>query len=194
MPDTDDEQTEWETWWDARLAAFESVLGTSEPVVGHAIVPLEFGVDAGGAADVVYFHHHVDGVVAVTSDLIGCDEQLKNELGFYELMICHREKDESGPNIISWLANYTLQNVLQPGQTMDIGSAVPEGSNIVAFLFLEYARFNVIGHPAGLLLCIGITKDELKQCRKRRVDAVVAHLKDKGVYPFTDWARQSVLA
>jgi hypothetical protein len=59
----------------------------------------------------------------------------------------------------------------------------------VALLFLDYARFTVQDAPAGLLLCIGITKDELKLCRKGEGEAVLARLKDSGIYPYTDWQR-----
>src|SRR4051812_40779039 len=76
----------WEVWWDARTAALEVVLGKSEDLVGHSIVPFEFGVEAGGAADVLYFRNHVAGVVTVTAQLIGDDDQIRNDQGEYELM------------------------------------------------------------------------------------------------------------
>jgi hypothetical protein len=76
---------------------------------------------------------------------------------------------------------------------MDIGSATPEGSTIAALLFLEYARFNVRGKKAGLLLCIGITADELAACRKGRRADVEEALKKAGIYPYTDLYRRSVL-
>lgn len=186
-------ETEWQEWWDARVAAIEGVLGKSEEEVGHASVPFEMGAEMGGAADIVYFRHHVPGCVSVTCELIGRDDQVPNALGNYELMICHRDEDEWGPNIISQLAQYTLEAALNPGETMDIEPATPEGSTIAALLFLEYARFQVRGRPAGLLLCIGITADELKACRKGRQAEVVDALKAAGVFPYTDLYRQSVL-
>jgi hypothetical protein len=60
---------------------------------------------------------------------------------------------------------------------MDIGPATPEGSTIAALLFLEFARFHVRGKKAGLLLCIGITADELRASRKGRSDDVENALK-----------------
>jgi hypothetical protein len=183
----------WRVWWDARVAAIEGVLGNSEAVVGHAVIPFHLGADLGGAADVIYFRQHLPGIVAVTSELIGCDDQVPNQLGNYELMICQRDDVQWGAGIISQLANYTLQAELKPGDTMDIGPATPEGSTIAAFLFNEYARFEVRGRRAGLLLCVGITEDELEACRKRRHADVEAALKSTGVYPFTDLFRKSVL-
>jgi len=95
--------------------------------------------------------------------------------------------------VISRLANYTLETPLNPGETMDIASAVPDGANIVAFLFQEYGRFKVKGRTAGVLLCIGITSDELELCRKGQGEMVERALRDHAVYPFTDLYRGSVL-
>lgn len=184
---------DWQVRWDTRVAAIEGVLGKSDDVVGHAMIPFHLGADLGGAADVIYFRKHVPGVVAVTSELIGCDEQVPNQLGNYELMICQRDDVEWGAGIISQLAHYTLRAELNPGETMDIGPATPEGSTIATLLFFDYARFEVRGRQAGLLLCVGITEDELKACRKGRRAEVEAALKSAGVYPFTDLFRKSVL-
>jgi len=48
----------------------------------------------------------------------------------------------------------------------------------------------VRGRKAGLLLCIGITADELAACRKGRNVEVEQALKEAGVYPYTDLHRQ----
>ena len=180
-------------WWDARISALENVLGKCDDTVGHGLIPFHFGPEMGGAADIVYFRNHIDGLVSVTSELIGCDDQLSNDQGSYELMICSRDSaDEWGANIIGQLAHYTLEAALEPGQTMDIGPAVPEGSTIAAFLFCDYGRFTVRDRNAGLILCMGITTDELAQCRAGNRPQVEKALKDAGIYPFTDLNRNSV--
>ena len=194
MTDTENQDDEWTLWWDARVAAMENVLGKSADTVGHGVIPFQFGPEMGGAADIVYFHNHIDGVVAATSELIGSDDQPPNKQGNYELMVCSRDADDEwGPNIISQLAHYTLEAVLNPGETMDIGPATPEGSTIAALLFCDYGRFTVRDRKAGLLLCLGITADELSECRKGNRPLVEAALKESGVYPFTDLFRKSVL-
>lgn len=197
MPETTKVKDEWSEWWDARMEAMASVLGKADDVVGHAMIPFQMGADIGGAADVVYFRYHLDGVVCATSELIGCNDQVNNRLGNYELMICHRQNDEDGlewgANIISQLAHYTSEAELNPGETMDIGPATPKGSTIAAFLFFGYATFTVRERQAGLLLCMGITKAELKACRKGKRDLVEEKLKGAGVYPFTDLFRKSVV-
>jgi hypothetical protein len=186
-------EDEWGECWDARVAAIEEVLGPSYDMVGHAAIPFYLGADIGGAADIIYFKQHLKGVVSVTSELIGHDEQLQNDLGNYELMVCHRDDESWGANIISRLAYYTLEARLNPGETMDIAAAVPDDSTIAALLFFNYATFKVRGRKAGLLLCVGITEDELKACRAGKRDNVEKALKAAKVYPFTDLNRDSVL-
>lgn len=192
MTSTNEDST-WEQSWDARVAALQSIYGKMEDNVGHAVVPFEFGADAGGSADIVYFKNHVAGVVAVTSELIGRDDQIQNELGNYELAICTRSEEPWAGNLISRLAHYTLEAKLSVGETMDIGPALPEGSSIAAFLFLEFGRFKVLNRDAGVLLCFGITAEELKACRSGRRDEVEKSLRDANIFPFTELTRKSIL-
>lgn len=176
-----------------RLAAMERVFGKSADVVLHAVVPFQFGFDLGGRADIVQFKDHIDGAIYATCDLLGDPGQVANPLGTYELAICHRSDEDWGPEVIAALAHFTLKAQVDAGHTMDIGSVAPKESLIAAFLFEEFARFDFRGEPAGVLLCIGITADELAACRRGQRDHVVGALRSKGVYPFTDLGRRSVL-
>ncbi len=190
----DNPDDEWQRWWDARLAAMQNVFGPTDGMVGHATIPFEVGAELGGAADVVYFRAFLPGaVLAVTSELIGRDDQVTSDLGNYELAICQRSDDPWGPDLVSRLAHYTLEAELRPGETMDIGGAVPNGSHISALLFLELAKFEVLGRQAGVLLCIGLTADELSACQSGKVSEVESALRSRSVYPYTDHARASVL-
>lgn len=183
-----------EDWWDDRLTGMESVLGKSDEMVTYAVVPFQFGYEAGGRADVVHFREHVAGVVYATSELIGCDDQIPSSLGNYELAICHRGAETWGIDIINSLAYYTLESKLEPGDTMEPGPPAPSGSIISALLFCELGRFVVRGRRAGLLLCLGITPDESIACQNGYREEVEAALAAKGVYPFTDLGRWSTLA
>jgi hypothetical protein len=75
---------DWQRQWSARQTAFEGVFGPADDTVLHSPVP--FYLD--GAADVLVFRKHNEGVVFVTADLIGDDRSRPNSLGQYELMIC----------------------------------------------------------------------------------------------------------
>ena len=45
----DHQDDDWQKWWDARVAAMESVLGKSDDMVGHALIPFDMGAEIGGA-------------------------------------------------------------------------------------------------------------------------------------------------
>jgi hypothetical protein len=189
MTNTDERDDDWKQTWDAREAALKSVLGEADGMVLHAMIPFYLG----GQADVICFRKHVPGRVAATCELLGEEGQIKNDLGTYELMIAHRDDNDWGPNIISRLARYTCDAQLDPGHTMEIRPEVPEGSTIAGFLFCDYARFSYGGQDAGLLLCLGITADELEHCIAGRRDEVLAALKAAGVFPYTDLFRESTM-
>ena len=189
----EEHQDEWEELWGERLAVLQAQFGAADDAVGHAAVPLRLGPEAGGAADVLYFRNWTPGRLSVTAELLGFDDQPANALGQYELAVCHRDDEGWGPNLISLLANYTFDCALEPGETMGIESAVPDGSDVVALLFCDLARFDFRDAPAGVLLCIGITREELDACHADRGDEVLAALKAAGVFPYTDLRRPSVM-
>jgi hypothetical protein len=180
---------DWQQAWNARKGALESVLGPAEDTVLHAMVPFHMG----GQADVLVFRKHVAGRVAATCELLGDPSQKPNLLGTFELAIAHRDDSDWGPSVISRLARYTCDAQLQPGQTMDIGPAVPPKSTISGFLFDDYKRMTYADADAGLLLCVGLTPDELEACKQGKRQMVYDALIAQGVYPFTDLFRPSVL-
>ena len=179
---------DWEVLWDARLAALESVLGPSDDSVLHSPVPFELG----GPADVLIFREHVEGVVYVTAGVIGDEDALPGDGGQYELMICLRDGEDWAPQLLSQLAMYTREAVLNSGDTMDIGPALPQPTQLSAFLYHSYAAITVNEQPATVLLCVGITKDELAFASKKGSAALIERLKEAGIYPFTDLGRKSV--
>ena len=86
-----------------------------------------------------------------------------------------------GPGAGDWRANV----VRWVGQ---IGAAPLSEADYMAMPTIQ-----VMGKPAGLLLCIGITADELLACRQGRRGDVEDALKNADVYPYTDLYRQSAL-
>jgi hypothetical protein len=191
MPQKQTSDDSWKQLWDERQKLLEAVLGKADDGVLHAAIPLKLG----GNADVLVFHPPQMGTTYVTADLIGEESQKRpKDVGNYELMICHREDREMwGPNLLSQLASYTLEAVLNRWDTMDIGPATPKGSTVAALFFVPYARFKFRGKPAALILCLGITKDELAFKMKNGPEALMTRLRAAGVYPFTDLKRKSVL-
>lgn len=182
---------DWQVWWNARIDAMRPVLGEPEDGVFHAPIPFYLG----GTADVIAFRHHVDGIVYVTNDLIGDEQQIQNEDGYFELMLCLRSDDDwpAAPGVLSNFARYTTQARLDRYDTMDFGPAFPEGTTLAAMFFIPYAAFTVRGLPASLLLCLGITDAELRAAHDGSVDDIMRLLKQAGVFPYTDPYRESVV-
>ncbi len=183
---------ERQRWWDARVTALEQALGKCDGTVYYAPAPMH----RQGFADVLRFHNYVDGVAYVTCDLIGNPRQVPNKWGHYELMICTRSESEWAPSFLSRLAQYTHEATLHPGDTMDVGSAGPNGSAMAALLFARPDQpadsFAVLGTPANLILCIGITAAEFSACKNFGSGVMLRMLKESEIYPFTDLQRESV--
>jgi Suppressor of fused protein (SUFU) len=182
-------------WWRPRLKALEKILGPQGDTDLHAPIFFDMGAELGGAPDVHTFIPHKKGVVVyVTAELIGRDNQHPNEMGNYEIMIClpkYVDAEIAGA-ILTPLAYYTLEQALNAGDTSDLGELV-EGSRVTALLFSDYGRFTVLDRQCGLLLCIGITKREAKYAAKEPPGTLERKLRDAGVYPVTDFARESVV-
>lgn len=170
------EDDEWEQLWDARITAAEAAFGPQADSVLHAAIPFFLGYDVGGSPDVVMFRKFLDGMLYMTADLIGSGDQLPNSAGQYELAVAHYNDEQWGVRVISQLAYYTLESVIDDGETMDIGSATPDGSTIAAFLFRRIASFQVLGEPANVICCVGITAPELDIAKTEGSSALIDKL------------------
>jgi hypothetical protein len=185
--------------WKFRRPALEAIFGRAEPNIHVAVPPIYDG----GGADVLAFRGFVPGVTYVTSGLTGPVESIIQKpspsLGNYELMICLPGGGAWAANLISFLARYTLQAELNPGETMDLPPAeVPalKGTSIAALLFaepdLKGKMFKFAGRQFGLLLCMGITARELKAVKRDGSTLLLRGLKRKGIFPYTDPSRVSL--
>lgn len=186
---TKKENSDWQRLWDLRLAELRKDFGPENDHVLTAMPPFYLG----GAADVLTFQKKLPGVTYVTAAIIGDNQAKPNSLGQYELMICQRKDATWAPKLISQLARYTTQDILSPNDTMEIGPSLPQPTELSSLLFLPYVKLNVNGKDAAVMLCIGITPDELEFIQKHDVEDLVSKLKSAGVYPFTDLDRKSVL-
>jgi len=183
------EDSEWQKVWDARMKGLEAAFGRSDKTHLHATIPFDLGIDLGGSPDVVSFSGFTNGKLYVTTDLIGCTDQKPNSQGNYELAVAHQGDEDWGVDIICRLAYYTLENVLEDGETMDIAEATPDGSTIAALLFKRIASLKFQGKPANVICCIGITKPELNLCFKKGSNALLKEFpKD---YILTEMNRES---
>lgn len=169
----------WERLWNLRRAALERAFGAAEDSILTAMPPFYLG----GGADVLTFRRHLDGVVYTTASLIGDELSKPNRLGQYELMICVREDAPWAADLISNLARYTAEAVLSPYDTLDAGPAFPPPTALSTLLFLPYATLNVDGQEASVMLCVGITAEELQFVRDHSVEDLVSRLTARQEYP-----------
>lgn len=178
----------WEQIWNARMAGMSSILGRPADTVFHATVPFEFR-DAGGTADVVPFPDYVPGMTYVTSELTGSDVgQIPNSHGHYELVICCRQNLPEAADFISRLACYTCDDVIEAGQTMDIGDFFGDSTlraMVFSHLSSDRVNFSFLGGRYTLILCVGITAEELKFAHSHGTDELLVLLKKHGVFPYT---------
>jgi hypothetical protein len=193
MPSKKESTDGWEKIWNARLKGLTQVLGKSENKVFHAFFPFQFG----GFADVLTFPNFIRGKTYVTADCSGPGTgQLRTRLGNYELMTCTKKPSAAAADFISKLASFTLQARLQPGDTMEFPRRQP-GSTLKGLVFTHPGDkplyFKLLGKKYGLLLCIGVTKDELAVAKTKGSDALLPILKQRGIFPYTIFDRQSVL-
>jgi len=194
MPDQPQKENDaWQKIWDSRIAALTPILGKPSEMVFHATVPFHLG----GFADVLLFPDYIPGTTYVTADLTGEDAgEKQSSLGNYELMVCARQEMPKAADLVSRLARYTCDAKIEPGQTMDVDAFFSD-STIRALLFAnprdEPVHFEFSGKRHGLLLCIGITAEELKFGRSQGTEKLLAMLKQHGVFPYTIPNRTSVV-
>ena len=185
----------WRTTWAARQAALSDLFGPPDPEVLHSSPPLS----QGGSADVLTFRGYVSGVTYVTADLTGMPEgdevsQTPSSIGNYELMMCTRSPVPWAAPGLAELARYTLNGVVEAGDTMHVGSIAESSLEYVAFATPDLGgkQFAFLGRSYGLLLAVGITDAEFRVAQAEGTDALIARLRDAGVLPYTDPGRASV--
>ena len=190
--DDDEGESEWQRAWDARQEFLETLFGPADRQILTSLMPIYLG----GQCDVLTFRKHVKGYTYITAGLTVTSSQKRSKLGQYEMVMCSRRRDEFLPNLVSSLSHYTLENPINPNDTIDMGEQQPRGVTLRALLALEFdpprGRFKLMGKKCGLLLLVGITAAELVAWRSKRRKEVLAKLQET-VLPYTDAKRKSVV-
>jgi hypothetical protein len=132
-------------------------------------------------------------VFRVTNDLLFCKQQRKNSLGKYEVAICTPKKSDWGHLILSKVAHFTLDAVLDDGHTGDISEWVDRKCAIKGLVFTKLTAFKSQGGSFGVLLCTGVTRSELDFALEHGSAKLLEKLKAEGVFPVTDMRRRSVV-
>lgn len=198
---------EFEKDYELKTQGLEAILGKSDSLVGHAIIPFEVG----GAVDMYYYPNGIiNGTGFSTMELIQPDGTgpIPNRNGTYELLAFTKLKSTSDTSktnafnlierriceIFTSTATYSFDAKLEPGETMEIPK---EGAPNICIVLDEYKPDNkdfFIGdRKHGLLLLIEVFRDEMEFAMENGSDELLRKLKERGHYPYSDLDRQSVL-
>jgi hypothetical protein len=200
-------QEECDTDYELKMAALESVLGKSHNLVGHAIIPFEIG----GAVDMYYFPNGIKGTGFATMELIQPDGTgpIPNKLGTYELVAFtkldyNKDATETLPfnlierricGIFTTIGNYSSQAKLEPLETCEVPQG--EGEPNTCIFFDNYnpdgKKFKIGNRNHGLLLIMEVFRDEMEYAMENGTAKLIAKLKEKGYYPYSDLDRKSVV-
>ena len=155
-----------------------------------------FPFDAGGSLNFLTVGAGREEFVTYVSwDLLGHPEQKRGALGRYELLaVCNNA--EWCADVLTNVGRQGLEELLQPGDTMDIAGWVGASSALQGLIFEEglRVRLEVAGRPeaCGLLRCIGVCRSELEYAMRHGVRALAEHLARAEVYPRTALSRAAI--
>jgi Suppressor of fused protein (SUFU) len=189
MPDPN--ATDYRNLYNAFVLAMERELGSKDESVIHAIVGFEFG----GPPDMLRFRNPpgVKGIFYSTSDLLFFEKQPKSSLGTYEVAICMAKEDDWAEKLLFKLAQATVGEVFEVGDTADITAWVSPACPIKGLIFTKLISFGFEGQHFGTLLCVGITRAELDYAMEHNSEQLLTRLKTVGVFPITDTERSSII-
>ena len=120
--------------------------------------------------------------------------RVTGSFGPYEYAFAHRDpKQTFGVGLISKLAVYSDDELVEPGNTMDLPrQASPRRTRLRGLLFSDFGRLDdPLG--TGVLLVVGLTHDELDRAKFGDSSEIDALLRTRDDYPYTDWRRRSLL-
>ncbi len=195
---------EYDKAYEVKMAFAEAILGKSDTMVGHAIIPFQIG----GTVDMYYFPHSIPGTGFATMELIEPDGSgpKPNRLGTYELVAftkhpsdtiqgsAYNEIERRICGIFTVIGNYSREAKLEPGETAEIPP--DSGESVICLLFDEWNKEGVEPRindkQFGLLLCMEIYKSEMDYAIANGSAEVISKLKEKGYYPYSDLDREPV--
>jgi hypothetical protein len=192
--------------YELKEQGLESVLGKMYKMVGHAIIPFSIG----GAVDMYYFPNHIPGTGFATMELLDPDGNgpLQNHLGTYELVAFTKlaiNEDSENTNdfnlierrfcgILTTIANYSFQAVLNPNETIEVPNGTKENNCLLLVLYKpENKEFKIGEREHHLLLCLEVFRSEMEYARKNGSEKLLDILKEKEIYPYSDLDREPVI-
>lgn len=199
-------EEEGELDYELKSQGLERVLGKMHDYVGHAIIPFAVG----GAVDMYYFPHHINGTAFATMELLEPDGSgpLPNRLGTYELVaftkqpIANINDTDTAFNrierkicgIFTAIGFFSREAVLNPNETCEIPNGEGQENTCLVFDLYQPANtaFTIGDRKHHLLLCLQVFKSEMEFARAEGSEALFEKLKAAGYYPYSDLDREPV--
>ncbi|MDY0170742.1 MAG: hypothetical protein RBS80_29645 [Thermoguttaceae bacterium] len=196
-------------WYTRKSALMENILGKEYHTVMHALIPYEVG----GALDLYYYPNGIAGTGIATKELsYACSESSHNSrYAKYELVMFteyHLDldiaQDETTPfgaahenisAILNHIAPYSAQATLSPYETCEF----PEDMKTVGgkcLIFDSYEPPGTLSNEErfGVMLIMELFRDEMEFAMEHGGELLLSKLKEKGVYPFSNLSRVSVVS
>lgn len=195
-------------WYERKSALMEEALGREHDMVMHAIVPYAIG----GGLDLYYYHpDEFPGTAIATKELSELPGMGSSNDVFrcYELvMFTKRGLDlDAARNpgtdfgrmhaaisaVLNAIARYSAQATLNPRETCEFPGDLPRlGGRCLIFDAYPADREDDGPQDFGLLAVIEVFRSEMEYARENGTDVLLAGLKAKGHYPYSDLDRESV--
>jgi hypothetical protein len=196
---------QYSQYYEIKKQGLEKLLGEMYPLVGHAILPFQFG----GLVDLYFFPNVLEGTGFVTMELIEPDGSgpKPSSIGTYELIAFTRYKigDESTKEkfdeiehriceTFTAIANYSHYAQLNPLETAELPVRENEPNRWI--IFTEYKKsdtsFMIGNKKHGLLLVIEVFESEMEYAMKHGSESMLNKLMEKGCYPYSDLDREAL--
>jgi hypothetical protein len=193
-------------WYDHKSALMEKSLGKEHDMVMHAVIPYAIG----GALDLYYYPNGIPGTAIATKELSEMPNQGSKNKVFrsYEMVMftklplsmddAQKRKTPFGRvhrsinAFLNAMAPYSAEAELNPNETCEFPADMEEIGGKCLIMDGYACHSDDLAKDFGLLLIIEIFRSEMDFARDNGGARLIAKLKKKGHYPYSDLNREPV--
>jgi hypothetical protein len=181
---------DYKQFYEQLFAPLEAEIGPIDEETIFAII----GFDVGGplSFNTIGAEQGKPNITYVSCELAVREEQRPSSLGRYELL-CSCDDERWVRSILSELGRMSLSTTFGHGHTIDIGPLVGAEASLQGVWLEAESCVTIDGETYAIFRVIGITRAEMEYKRSKGSEALVAALKNGGVYPHTMVHRVSVV-
>lgn len=195
-----------EQWFEHKSMLMEASLGREHDLVLHAMFPYA----QGGALDQYFYPHGLPGTAIATKELSEYPNRGPSNRRYhvYEMVMFTKHAfdrdaalDSETPfgraranmaAILNAIGPYSAEATLNPGDTLEFPPDMGELGGRCLIVDGFACHSDEVVKDFGLLVVIEVFRSEMKHARWRRGARLIAKLKDRGYYPYSDMDREPV--